>query len=70
MLVAQHLHQPTLRAWPGRPPFPTSEKSPVYLVFQPIRFTSSNGHPLQAWALTSRFHPYRANGEAVCFLLH
>ena len=40
------------------PCFAFRQNLPVYLVFQPIRFTRSGCHQPEPWALTPRFHPY------------
>jgi len=38
---------------------------PVYLVFQPIRFTLTLHHCNPAWALTPRFHPYLLEADGI-----
>ena len=40
------------------PCFALRQNLPVYLVFQPIRFTRSDCHQPEPWALTPHFHPY------------
>ena len=40
------------------PCFALQHNLPVYLVFQPIRFTRAGCHQPEPWALTPRFHPY------------
>ena len=42
------------------PCFAFRQNLPVYLVFQPIRFTRSECHHPEPWALTPHFHPYPA----------
>jgi len=50
-------------------PTPSIDGGPVYLTFQPIRFTHPDCHQSGAWALTSRFHPYPVTSDGTVYFL-
>ncbi len=68
MNITAHLYRPTRGT--RRAACLLVSHQPVYMAFQPTRFTHNTGHPTLPWALTSHFHPYPERIGAVHFLWH